>query len=424
MDVNNNLRVNSIPVMLVLPFISIFFDSLINYFLVRSGPPLPVNFFSLLLILGALFKYGLKVLPIKSVFTWWMTSISLSFVIGILTAPDIGLIRINQALGMLAAYFGGYLAFRWLSSEDWIAKLFISIVGVYVVVCLLALWKAAPNYFPLDVEYWSLEGVPQPRPAVTTNQNFQIFYLFPCAVLIALPFKAIRFLFVSILIISTYYILAQVQTRSGVAAFAGGVLLAAVSPLWTPELGRKKILFFIAVGVSGLFFVAPIILSWAELLLYRFSNDDYGTGRGRLISFLYLFEHLWDPMWWLPRGSQEFIDRTGDFAHSNITSMFLNGGLLGLAGWLAVVCYPLIVLTKMFLKRQLDSAATLVWCALVIVWVTQMSLDVAVQKYIWIWAGAGVATMERIQRKRKLGEQATYKSNLRAGNRNFANLMP
>jgi hypothetical protein len=324
-----------------------------------------------------------------------MLAISFSFMLGLITAPEVNALRVNQALGMFVAYVSGYLVFRWVDDVDTIGQLLMFVVGAYVCVCLIALLKIAPAYFPLEIEYWSLNGIPQSRPAVTTNQNFQVFYLFPCALLLALPFRVLRFAIVAALVLGSLYILSQLQTRSGLITFGGGVLLALMSPLWTRDLGRRKLIWISVAGICGALMMAPLIMNQASLVIYRFTNDNYATGLGRLVGFLYLFEHLGDPDWWLPQGSSEIIARTGDFAHSNITSMFLNGGIVGLVGWFVVVVYPIFRLTQFFLRRQLDAAATLVWCALIVVWVTQMTLDVAVQKYVWIWAGAGVGVLER-----------------------------
>ena len=140
----------SFPVLLVAPFVLFFFDSLLNYFLIGTSAPLPVNLLVPVFLLPVLIKYGVSVLPLRSGFTLWMLAISFSFMLGLITAPEVNALRVNPALGMFVAYVSGYLVFRWVDEVDTIGQLLMFVVGAYVCVCLIALLKIAPAYFPLE----------------------------------------------------------------------------------------------------------------------------------------------------------------------------------------------------------------------------------------------------------------------------------
>jgi len=210
--------------------------------------------------------------------------------------------------------------------------------------------------------------------------------------------------------VGAMFILARLQTRSGSLAFLGIGLLCLLAPLRNKRLGRWKL---VTIGIAGLVFLAtglPWLLKHSNLLIARFIDTDYATGYGRLLGFTYLFEHLFDPLWWSPQGNAEFAQRyqgTGSDAvpHSNITAMFLEGGIIGLCAWLILFLAPAWQLSIMFLRNRIDPLATMILMGGICMLVTQMSLNVPFFKQPWLWAGAVVGALYRSR-----GELAAMRS--------------
>jgi uncharacterized membrane protein len=180
--------------------------------------------------------------------------------------------------------------------------------------------------------------------------------------------------------------------------FAGTFLLCLMSPIWNRALGRAKLfvlptLLLVVGGIIGLEWMQQE----GDLIIARFVDTDYQTGHGRLASLTYLFEHVYDPLWWVPRGNAEFAEQYGggNVPHSNITAMFLEGGILGLYMWIVVFLLPVLKLAGMFFRKQLDPLATMILISGFSMLVVQLSLNVPFFKQPWLWAGAVVGALYR-----------------------------
>ncbi len=394
--------------MLTLCLVIIFTDSLINYFLRTFLMPLPVN---TLVILPFFVLFLLKrlpwVLPGPKTLIWLLVAV-VGYAVGVFSAPDITAHRFLEIASALLAFMVGYGFFRNNNDEDALARIFLFITLVYVIVCLIALSRSLPSIFPVVDQIWSQKGILQRRPEITTDQNFQVFYLFPAALLLALPYKAKRFVLIIFTVISSLFILAKIQTRSGTLIFLGAAFLALVSPVFVKSLGRKKMAILPVLGFVGIIAAMPLIVNSADLLIYRFFHTDYRTGLGRLYSFLYLFEHIGNPFWWLPQGNESFIAATGNKPHANITAAFLEGGILGLSSWVALVLVPIIRLSISYLRGLLTNFAVIGFLGCVAMFVTQMSLNVPMVDQVWLWSGASIGLLDNIKHQKPLAHQHVF----------------
>ena len=378
--------------LITLCFIIIFTDSLMNYFLKSVYKPLPVNTLAVPIFAAAVMIGGPKVvLPNIKVLLWLFCAV-LGFLIGILSVDDITYLRFFEIATALVAFFVGYAFIINNDDENFVSRIFLILVLLYVIICLLALSRQFPSVFPIIDKIWSKNGSLQIRPEVTTDQNFQIFYLFPAGLIMALPFRWPRFLLASFAIISSLFILAKLQTRSGTLLMAGTLFAALISPMFIRSLGRRKVLVLPVVGFIAFTLSLPYIIQSADLLIYRFVETDYSTGLGRLYSFLYLFETVWNPINWIPKGNAAYVAATGNVPHSNVTAFFLEGGILALAAWFALIFVPLIRMGLKLLRGRLSHLSTVAFLGCLTMFVTQMSLNVAMIDQIWLWAGIGIGT--------------------------------
>lgn len=376
----------------------VLLDALLNYFLMtfigstqRVNALLPAFVFLLILTNG-----WRAVSPPLSI-TIALAFAVAGFSIGPLVA-EISTDRYIELSGALCAFAIGYSYIRWHEDENSFLRLLLIISGMYVTTCVLALAGIAPNIFPLKNQVWSYNGLLVSRPYMGINSNFQIFYVFPVALALVLPYRHFRFWTSFLLTLGAFFTLAKLQTRSGTLALIGTITLCFLAPLWDRQLGRQKLFLIVSVTFVILAIGTPWIVQNADLLLARFTDTDYGTGYGRLVGFMYLFEHLFDPTWWSPRGNEEFAQRYGGtesdvVPHSNITAMFLEGGIAGLYMWLAVFLAPLCQLVRLFFQKRLAPIQTTVMIGGICMMIVQLSLNVPFFKQPWLWAGAVVGAL-------------------------------
>lgn len=386
-------------------------DALANYFITGVlGSAIQVNGLLPIFILLMIWFGGVRAIVPPASVTLTLVFGVVGFAMGPLLVREISPYRYIELLGALCAFIVGYTYSRWHEDEASFSRLLLIVTGMHVVVCSLALLKVAPSILPVTEQPWSYHGHVVYRPFIGTNSNFQVFYLFPVVLILVLPYKTIRFWSSLTLMVGAMFILARLQTRSGSLAFLGIGLLCLLAPLRNKRLGRWKL---VTIGIAGLVFLAtglPWLLKHSNLLIARFIDTDYATGYGRLLGFTYLFEHLFDPLWWSPQGNAEFAQRyqgTGSDAvpHSNITAMFLEGGIIGLCAWLILFLAPAWQLSIMFLRNRIDPLATMILMGGICMLVTQMSLNVPFFKQPWLWAGAVVGALYRSR-----GELAAMRS--------------
>jgi O-antigen ligase len=378
---------------LVCAFLILMLDSLINYFLGTFVARVPINLLVPLLLACSFLQRGPShLLPPPSI----MMTLAAFFTvcsIAILTAYGTTPHRLLELGSAATAFITGFALFRQTNDERAVARLFMLVALLYVVTCTVALLKIAPSLFPVKSGIWSLHGTLIERPEVTTDQNFQIFYLMPIVPLLALPFRPLRFAIVIAGFVGAAFVLAQLQTRSGMLVLISLAAFALLMPIRMKSLGRRKLLPLAMVSGIALLISVPLLYRFGGVLIERFTNTDYSTGLGRLHSFLYLFEKLLDPNYWIPRGNQEFLLRTGNVPHNNVTAFFLEGGLIGLVCWFLLMLVPLIKLWRTFWRRRLHHVGCMVLVMGIGMFVVQMSLNVPFVDQIWLWSGSAVGAL-------------------------------
>jgi O-antigen ligase len=244
---------------------------------------------------------------------------------------------------------------------------------------------------------WAHSGKFISRPEITIDQNFQIFYLFPVALSLFLPFRPIRSLLAIVASIGAIYILLNIQTRSGLLAFILLIFFTLSVPILYKKYGRLKI---VIIGLSSLLLVVVSfgwIMDMSANIIIRFTEkDSLASAYGRLYSSLYIFEHIFDINSWIPQGNEGFIKLHKDVPHSNPTAMFLEGGILSLIMWFVIFLVPVIRLGLHFIKRRLDSLSIIIFLAGCTSLLVQLTLNVPFYEQTWLWAGAVIGTLHRI----------------------------
>lgn len=386
-------------------FAFIFFDSLATYFANPYGITIPIA--SSLALLGYVFYIvflrGTKSLPPTN-YLIWLGLLILFFLIGIATAPDIGLSRVRQLVSAVLAFLIGYSF--WLNARNTLklAYFFIFLCGAYALVCMLALEKVNPEIFPINAHIWADQDGLHERPAITTDQNFQIFYLFPIVAILILRIGVIKTLLSLIILFISYIILARIQTRSGVLVLGGGFFFAMLMFIWMPNLSKSKMLYVSMLLVVGIIAKWQFILEQTALLLGRFYDAGAASSAvGRWHSFTYLFDVGWNPLFWLPRGNEPFNGGKiieGAYAyvpHSNLTAVFLESGLIGLIAWIVLFIIPIFKLANYFIKKRLDEIGCCLLICSVVALVAQLSLNVPVMDQVWLWGGSVLGGLHRIK---------------------------
>ena len=337
----------------------------------------------------------------------WIVALSIGLLTGIPLVEEIGWRRVLEIVGLISAYFIGYAFFRNLEDKQILLQVLAISSLLYVAVCVMALTKIAPSVFPLEILIWSDSGILRERPAVMTDQNFQVFYLFPTVLCLVLQRTKIGLLITTIGLALSFYILANLQTRSGILIMAGLIVLT----VYAQKRSKRgtQLLAVLGVALAGaMILVALWKLPSFELLLTRFSSGDYATAQGRLSSFTYLFEKLWNPLNWLPIGNSEFLKLTGNRPHSNPTALFLEGGLIALFAWGALVLHPAWKLGLLYLRGRLDQLSQVCLLGGVGSLVAQLALNVPVMDQVWLWAGALGGRLVKVMEHQKIrkGERA------------------
>jgi hypothetical protein len=370
-------------------------DSLTNYFLRIVYRPVPINALVPLFLLGALATNGIGYLVPKPKYLAAILLGVFGYVLAIVFAGE-NMWRLMEIATAIAAFIVGYALFKHTTSEGAVIKLMLLLSLAYGITCLMSLHKYFPALFPVKTYLWSLNGKLIDRPEVTTNSNFEVLYLMSAIPLLSLPIKPTRLLLAFVATALAADTLIALQTRSGILVLIGLVLFATLVPIWQRQLGRSKILIIPVLGIIGILLALPILIKQGAAIWARFTEAGYATGEGRWQSFMYLFEKLPNPAWWIPRGNDEFIARTGDLPHSNITAHFVDGGMPGLVSWILLVPVPLYHLLKKFFKRRLDTVSCLVLQMGLGMFIIQMSLNIPFFDQIWLWTGAVAGTLDKL----------------------------
>lgn len=383
----------------VAAFVVTMLDSLINYFSMHVGRIVPTNAIVPLLLAVGILRRRLagRVLPPYYWFALaiWMFGTSLS----VLTVANQTPYRLLEIVGGVVAFLVGYFAVYLEESDKKIATYSVLVAWLYAATCLVALLGLAPVYFPMKVGLWSLNGVIIERPEVTTDQNFQVFYLLPIAAILCwrhTRYQAVISFAGSLLAL---FVLARIQTRSGVLVFLAISIIAAVAPIRLKGMGIPRSLMLSATALVALIYSGKWLNQFTPEMMARFFSTDYATGMGRVESCQYVLEKLADSKYWIAGGNAEFMARAGSVPHCNVTASLLEGGLFGLVSWFLLFALPLSKAWILFLRRKLLDSEAFVLMMGTGMFVLQFSLNIPFVDQVWLWGGAIAAVNVMVSRR-------------------------
>ncbi|MBU1228491.1 MAG: hypothetical protein KJ701_00830 [Proteobacteria bacterium] len=385
-------------------FACILFETAFAYFLPK-GSTFRVNALAPLYLLILLIKYGWEktIPPFKTCALLYLFIISIG--IGYFTIPhfvyrgpqynfygfadDKMLIVANT----VCIFLIGYAAINNSRGTDEVAKVFLFVGTIYAIICVIALKQWYPAFFPLEVDLYLSGGNLISRPAITTNQNYQIYYLMPAILPLALPFRLIRTGLCLVASAAATFILLRIQSRSGLLVFGGLGALCILVPFFTKSHGKGKSFLLLLLVAVAILVSYGTLREESTLVLNRFSDKTGSTTAGRIASFLHLFEILPDISKWLPHGTLEFLQQYQVEPHSTPTIMFYDAGITGLIAWFLLICTPAIALVRLFLKGRTSATSAMVALGGIGSLMLQLSLPAHLNKQVWLWAGAVTASL-------------------------------
>lgn len=396
-------------------FALLLFDTAFTYFLPK-GSPFRINALAPLYLLILFFKYGWSnVLPsfkVCGLLYLFLVSIGL----GYFTIPHFvyaGALynfygwaddKILVIVNAVCVFLIGYAAFNNTEDHDAVARVFLFVGLAYGIICVIALKQWYPERFPLDVSVYSTGTALVNRPAITTNQNYQVNYLIPAILPLALPFRTLRTALCLFGTACATFTLLRIQSRSGLLVFGGIGVLCLLIPFFSKVQGKGKSLFLLAcLGIAGLVFYG-VLREESAHVMGRFADKTETTTSGRIVSLMYLFEKLPDPAWWIPRGTLEFLERHQVEPHCTPTLMFCDAGLSGLVSWLLLICAPAVALMLRVVRGRAGWIAIMVGLAGIGSLFLQLSLPAHLSKQVWLWAGAVIACLAKT--RLESGEEA------------------
>jgi hypothetical protein len=389
----------------LIAFAIVLFDSMFTYFLrpFFGVKEVPVNVILPIIVFLMIMLWGLTTINVRRHVRIALVIGFTGFLAGVVFLPEFNLFRIPTIVTALCAFFIGHFSARWSDNVDMYSKTFAIVGIVYLCICILALHNVYPRLFPIVNSIGYYWGTPIERPQITIDQNFQFFYLFPVILILALPFRLIRFLAGFGGLIGGLYVLNRLQTRSGFLILIGATVLCLLAPLFSEGLGRKKTIIIPLVILVLVLLSFDLILKVGQPIIFRFFEKDFNTLDARIVAFKYLLEHLFNPIWWFPHGNAQFRMMGGGLPHFTPTAFFLEAGIFGLYMWVIVFFSPLIYLTRMLLKGELDALATILLIGGISSFIGQLSLNAPLYEHVWLWAGAVLGTLDR--QKEKISNQ-------------------
>lgn len=378
-------------------FALVFLDSLLAYLFanfVGLQPPVNASIPVACVLVGL--RLGFKAFIPDLITIGGLFALVSAFVIGVVFGDIYGWERLLTIGGLLAAFLVGHAAGRSIDCAETLARLFVMVCGAYALVCVVALLKLVPEVLPIINAMGYRDGELILRPEVTIDQNFQIFYLFPIALLFFLPTHWIRTPVIALVTLAAAFVLVRLYTRSGVILLISALAFSWITPLVYPHYGRNKLWLLPLICAPLAIWQADWIIGVTTEIVFRFTDSDsYRTFYGRVYSAQYLFERVLDADFWIPQGNAEFLRLTGSIPHFNPTALYLEAGLLGLLAWVVLVAWPLARLSWLYVIRGLNSSAIIFLGGGAIVFGAQLSLNAPLYEQVWLWAGAVVGTLNR-----------------------------
>ena len=395
-------------------------DSMFTYLLSNLlGVNLPVNAFIPVLILLSMIFTGIRIYipPLRIIF--YILIMMFGFFIGMIILKEVDAINQTKKIATaIIAFSVGYATIYNSQDEKQLTKYLTFIGTIYIVICSIAVLKILPSYFPIKnhirSEGWSLIA----RPEVTTDQNFQIFYLVPAILGMAIANSIKKYFFYFLLLCGAALVLAKLQTRSGIIYIVFTLFMAWISPWLKGHFDFRKMVVIPAIFLVIAIIKIDAVISASELLISRFTNDDYHNAIGRIFSAEYLFINLFNPSHWLPYGQTAFLKAHGGIPHFNPTGVYLQGGIISLIGLILLQLIPTIKGGILFIKGQLDNISIVAFIGGASIFAISLSLNVVFHDQVWLWNGALIAALMR-KRVFKNTQTTSYSQSTTAKNEGY-----
>lgn len=291
-----------------------------------------------------------------------------------------------------AFIIGAVISIRHKNNGQFISDLFLIICLLHAIVCLIALLKIYPYFFPvIDKPYWK-GGIPISRPEITTDQTRQILYLIPALCTIFISSSKTKLILSLFVAVSVLYIIAKVQSRWSIVIFTFFLFLS----LYFGFRNKKQsiltlFLVFIAACILVIYKIDAFI-NIASNLIWRFGELGSSYG-GRLIAIQYLFEKLGDVSYWIPQGYAEFFKKYNGAPHSFPTMIYLNGGLMALIFYIILVVSPLFILFKRIIRKTANAMDLIAFYCGSFAFMLLMTQPVITHEIFWLISGVVVGAV-------------------------------
>jgi hypothetical protein len=152
--------------------------------------------------------------------------------------------------------------------------------------------------------------------------------------------------------------------------------------------GILRLILISSLAVIILLYKLPDILELSQGMTRRFVDSDMATFWGRVESIAYLFRNIWNPLWWIPHGTADFLVQHGGLPHSAPTVVFLQAGLFGLVGWFILLMWPVLRGLRLVWRRAIPPEHAAIVIAALISLVASLSLPAPFFEQCWLWGGA------------------------------------
>ena len=378
-------------------FIWLLLDSLILY-MVRRYFFFPINsMLPFLVVIAHFIDQRKNAIPIWLIGA--MSMVGIGLLLGTLSGDPLWR-NTKTFVTAVCGFIIGYRAV--LTAND--LRPFINLLGwiglIYTMVCLLAISGVNNTFFPVSYLEGYDDGVLVRRAEITTDQNHQIYYLFPLLMVFSLKqplLKAIGFTFFAL---GAIYVAIKMESRSGLLLLIVGLAMFTLLPAWYKE--KRSLWRVVGVGVVGMIAVVfnlSLLQDSTDVVSRRFDSDNLVTLWARIYSALFLYERIWNPLWWFPRGLSTFFNEQGVFPHHAPTFIFLQAGLLGLVGWFILIGWPLFKSFKYILTRKFCITEATIMAGSLISFVASLSLAVAMFEQVWLWGGAAHGVLMHYRRR-------------------------
>lgn len=386
---------------LYIAFAYVLCDSLISYLLssLMGFKILHLNSIVLLILMFTAAKLGVsKIIPSNN-YILPLLLLFVALLIGGAMGSQSVLSVFAQPTSVVTAFIVGYACIANCRNERTFFKMLFATTFLYTLVCLLAILEIAPTIFPLIQKLKMLDGNLVYRKEVMTDPNIQIFYIMTAACLLIATKSTWKHSVLLVLIIANLFILSELQTRSGfvymIFATAIGVFLLFREFNWKKRIVLSITIFLIAIPIMSA--NLHLILESLDMIILRFTADDFDTLDARTAGIEFFFTSLIDPRFWLPLNPDYHRQLYGYEPHFNPSALLLKGGVLAIICWITITLKPTLrnFFVTSFSKKNTSLLFRVISIAAFVALISAFSLPIPIMDQTWLWAGASIAVWRR-----------------------------